>query len=89
MIEGLPWPAQVGVAGLGWFLFCVTMYGFITGRWLISRREADADRERIKTQDITIATLAKQNSVLLESALPTLNAFLTALQDAADLEERR
>jgi hypothetical protein len=40
MIEGIPWPAVTAASG-GWVLFGLCMYGFITGRWLVSRGETD------------------------------------------------
>lgn len=36
----LPWPAITAASG-GWLLFSLSMYGLLTGKWLVSRREAD------------------------------------------------
>ena len=57
MIEGLPWSAQIGVAGLGWALLGVMLWGFITGRWLVSRREADTYVARAEKAESNVEQL--------------------------------
>lgn len=88
MIESLPWPAQVGVAGLGWFVAFLFLYGLITGRWIVTRREADLAQKRVDAQDKIISEQAQQIGLLLNSAVPTVDAVLRALRDAADLGDR-
>lgn len=82
-MEAVPWP-QVGVAGLGWFIAGMCLWGLFTGRF-VTRREADLAADRIQAQDKIIAELTHQNGMLLNSAIPTVDAVLNALHEAADV----
>jgi hypothetical protein len=77
MIEGLPL-TNIGATGL----LTLVVLLMLTDR-LVWHKRLDALQKRIETQDKHIAELTKQNSVLLGSAVPTVNAVLSALQDAA------
>lgn len=56
MIEGIPWPQFTAAAG-GWFLLCLVLYGFVTGRWLVSRREADTYLSRAEKAEANVEKL--------------------------------
>jgi len=66
MFEGVPWP-QVTAASGGWLLFGLTMYGLITGRWFVTRREADTYIKRAEKaeagRDTLIGTVAEMTGV--------------------------
>lgn len=90
MIEGLPWTAEVGVAGLGWFLFTASMYGLITGRWLVSSREAETYLKRAEKAEANVeklvATVADLTAVSkLQKA--TIDAALHARHQEAQLAQ--
>lgn len=51
MIDGMPWPAQLGVAGGGWALSFLLLLNFANGRWFVSRREADIHIDRAQRQE--------------------------------------
>lgn len=80
-LEGLPWPAQVGVAGLGWMLAAALLYGLITGRWIVTRREADIYIKRAETAEANVERLSGQNAELIawaELGKATFTALRTA-----------
>jgi hypothetical protein len=85
-MESVPWLA-VTAAGGGWALFGSLAYLVITsifsGR-VISSREADAMQQRIDSQDKQIEDLTAMNNLLLREGLPTTNAVLDALRQAAE-----
>ena len=56
MIEGIPWPALTAASG-GWALFGLMATGLITGRWLVSRREADTYLQRAEKAEANVETL--------------------------------
>lgn len=78
MIEGLPL-TNIGATGL----LTLVVLLILTDR-LVWHRRLDTLSKRIEKQDELISELSKQNSVLLGSAVPTVNAVLSALQQAAD-----
>jgi hypothetical protein len=51
---------------------------------LVWHKRLDVLQKQIDTKDALIADLAKQNGLLLDSAIPTVNGVLTALQRAAE-----
>lgn len=59
---GLPWPSITAAAG-GWTLFGLTMIGLITGRWIVTRREADRV-ERMLIRDAEDAKKARDEAVV-------------------------
>lgn len=77
MIEALP---VVGIGQGGILLLVVWLV--LTDRLVPGRRLAALEK-RIETQDQTIRDLTAQNGLMLESAIPTVNSVLTALQAAA------
>ena len=85
MLEGLPWPAQLGVAALGWFLaaaVCVAVVrGFIRGE-LYPRATVEELQRRDAAKDKTIAELAATNKTLTESTA-LANAVMENLNRAA------
>ena len=68
-LEGLPWSA-ITAAGGGWALFGLTMFGLITGRWIVTRREADRVEKllekRAESAEKARDTAVEQNTILLE-----------------------
>lgn len=58
MLEGVPWQS-VTAAGGGWFLFGMVMMGQITGRWSVSRREADTYIARAEKAEANVDTLIR------------------------------
>lgn len=81
-----PWLALTAAGG-GWALFGSLSYLVITsifsGR-VISSREADAMQQRIDSQEKQIEELTAMNNLLLREGLPTTNAVLDALRQAAE-----
>jgi len=55
-LDGIPWPAVTAASG-GWMLFGLCMFGLITGRWLVTRREADTYIKRAETAEAERTTL--------------------------------
>jgi hypothetical protein len=51
---------------------------------LVWHKRLDILEKQIEAKDALIADLTKQNSLLLKSAVPTVNAVLGALHDAAE-----
>lgn len=77
MIEGLP---VIGLGQSGLILLVVLMV--LTDR-LVWHKRLDVLQQQIDTKDALIADLTKQNGLLLESAIPTVNGVLTALEQAS------
>lgn len=77
MIEGLP---VVGLTQSGIILLVVLMV--LTDR-LVPGRRLKVLQDRIDTQDALIASLTEQNTMMLNSAIPTVNTVLGALHQAA------
>ncbi|NUR07702.1 MAG: hypothetical protein HOQ45_11925 [Nocardioidaceae bacterium] len=61
MIEGLPWPAQLGVAGLGWAITGYFIWSLFTGR-VVTRREADVYLTRAEKAETNLSTLISTNA---------------------------
>lgn len=76
MIDGLP-VANVGATGL----LALVVLLVLTDR-LVWYKRLRVLEKRIEKQDLVIADLAKQNTALLGSAIPTVNTVLNALHDA-------
>lgn len=55
-LDDVPWPAITAASG-GWMLFGLCMFGLITGRWLVTRREADSYIKRAETAEAERTTL--------------------------------
>lgn len=85
-MESLPWPT-ITVAGGGWTLFgllaWLVMRKLVSGD-LLTRREGDAKDDEIKALRQSNHELLEQNGLMLREALPTTNAVLTALREAAE-----
>ena len=81
MIEGLP---LVGI-GQGALLSLVVLL-ILTDR-LVWHKRLDVLVKQIETKDALIADLTQQNTMLLGSAVPTVNAVLGALHQAAGDKE--
>ena len=82
MIEGLP----IGDISLGG-LVTLTVLMILTDR-LVWHKRIDVLQKQIDTKDALIDDLTKQNNMLLGSAIPTVNAVLGALHQAAGSEDR-
>ena len=78
MLEGLPL-GNIGATGL----LTLVVLLILTDR-LVWHERLDALQKQIEAKDSLISELSKQNSMLLGSAVPTVNAVLSALQDAAE-----
>lgn len=80
MIDGLPIVAM----GPGALLSLVVLL-VLTDR-LVWYKRLRVLEQRIAAQDELIGNLSRQNSMLLGSAIPTVNSVLTALHQAAEGE---
>lgn len=80
MIDGLPM-VNVGATGL----LAIVVLLVLTDR-LVWYKRLRVLEERISAQDELIGSLTRQNSMLLGSAIPTVNSVLTALHQAAEGE---
>ena len=73
--------------GSGWALVALFVIMLFRGQ-IVTRREHEnavaALREQVATLTETSKHLAEQNSVMLGSAMPTVNSVLTALHQAAE-----
>lgn len=89
MFEGLPWPAITAASG-GWILLAACVYGLISGRWVVSRREANISEHRAnkaetraeKAEALNVE-LTRQNGTLMESS-EIANTVMRALRDEID-----
>lgn len=77
MIDGLP---ILGI-GQGSVLLLVVLM-VLTDR-LVWHKRLDVLQRQIDTKDALIKDLTEQNGTMLNSAIPTVNAVLGALHDAA------
>lgn len=80
MIDGL---SVIGLSQSG--LLAMVFLSVLTDR-LVWRGRLVELRKQVEKKDELIAELTKQNSLLLESSVPTVNAVLTALHRAAEDE---
>ena len=78
MIDGLPIVAMGPSA-----LLSIVVLLVLTDR-LVWYKRLRVLEERISSQDELIGNLTRQNSMLLGSAIPTVNSVLTALHQAAE-----
>lgn len=77
MIEGLP-ILDIGQSAL----LSIVFLAVLTDR-LVWHKRLEVLQKQIETKDEHIADLTKQNTMLLQSAIPTVNSVLTALHEAA------
>lgn len=77
MIEGIP-ILDVGQSGLLALVFVLVL----TDR-LVWHKRLEVLQKQIEAKDAELAEVVKQNGVLLNSAIPTVNTVLTALHQAA------
>lgn len=77
MIEGLP-IVDVGAPAL----VALVVLMILTDR-LVWHKRLDVLTKQIATKDSLIEELSKQNTMLLGSAVPTVNAVMGALREAA------
>lgn len=77
MIEGVPVVAFAPEALLGFTVLLV-----LTDK-LVWHARLKVLQKRIETQDQVIASLTEQNTMMLNSAMPTVDAVLRALGEAA------
>ena len=82
MIEGLP----IGDISLGGLVTLIVLM-ILTDR-LVWHKRLDVLQKQIDTKDALIDDLTRQNNMLLGSAIPTVNAVLGALHQAAGSEDR-
>lgn len=85
-MDALPWPAITAASG-GWVLFGATAWlvlrKIIRGD-LVPSREVDAKDRQIAFLQAANGEQAKQLNLVLSEAMPTTNAVLRALRDAAE-----
>ena len=81
MIEGLPLVDVGAPAFVGLIVLMV-----LTDR-LVWHKRLDVLNKQIEAKDALIDELSKQNTMLLGSALPTVNAVMGALREAAGEKE--
>lgn len=67
MIDGIPWQT-IGGAGLGWALAGAMLYGLISGKWFVTRREADMYVQRAEKAETAMAKVNDQNAELIATA---------------------
>lgn len=89
----MPWQALTG-AGAGWALLAVFLYGLITGRWIVSRREADTYLQRAEKAEANVeklvATVAdltavsKLQKAVIDAGLRARREQVDALAEAGD-----
>lgn len=72
----------LGAIGQGGLITFVVLL-VLTDR-LVWHRRLDVLEERVQAQDAIIATLTQQNTLLVQSAIPTVNSVLSALHRAAE-----
>lgn len=77
MIEGIPL-VDLGQGAL----LALTILFILTDR-LVWHKRLDVLQRQVDTKDEVIADLTQQNKIMLESAIPTVNAVLGALHTAA------
>jgi hypothetical protein len=77
MIEGIPL-IDVGAPAL----VALIVLMILTDR-LVWHKRLDVLQRQIETKDALIANLTEQNKIMLDSAIPTVNAVLGALHAAA------
>lgn len=86
MIENLPWPAITAATG-GWALFgwlAWRVLARLTNGDLVTRREVNAKDQEISALRSANLEQGKQLSLVLGEAMPTTNAVLRALHQAAE-----
>lgn len=77
LIADLPL-VNIGQSGL-----LATVVLLVLSDRLVWHKRLDVLQKQIETKDALIEDLTKQNSMLLGSAIPTVNAVLNALNEAA------
>lgn len=77
MLDGIP-ILDIGQSGLLAFVILLVL----TDR-LVWHKRLEVLQRQIETKDKLIADLTGQNTMLLKSAVPTVNAVLGALHEAA------
>lgn len=77
MIEGVP------LVDLGQGALLTLVILFVLTDRLVWHKRLDVLQRQVDTKDALIADLNQQNKLLLDSAIPTVNAVLGALHDAA------
>jgi len=83
MIDGLP-VVNLGATGL----LALVVLLVLTDR-LVWYKRLRVIEDQLATERELNVELTKQNSMLLGSAIPTVNAVLTALHQAAESDDRR
>ena len=81
MIEGLP-IMDIGAPAIVTLVVLLVL----TDR-LVWHKRLDVLTKQIEAKDAVIDELSKQNTMLLGSALPTVNAVMSALREAAGEKE--
>lgn len=67
LIDGIPWQGLTAAGG-GWLLLGLAIYGLLSGRWFVSRREADIYLKRAEKAEAAIGQINDQNSELIATA---------------------
>lgn len=85
MLEGMPWPAQIGVAALGWVAFVTAVLwivrAFIKGD-IYPRSTVEQQERRNQAQEQTINELTS-TVVTLEKGAKLANTLMETLNEAA------
>lgn len=86
-MEGLPWPTITAASG-GWALLGILLFGLISGRWIVSRREADSYLSRAEKAEANVETLvatvadltavSKLQKAVIDANLETAHQVRTA-----------
>ena len=80
-METIPWLSITAASG-GWTLFGLAGAGLMTGmlspKWVVTLMQ-----KRIESLEAENKLLIEQNALLLREGLPTTNAVLDALREAA------
>ena len=83
MIDGMPWAAQLGVAGGGWALSFYFVWMIFTGR-AATGREVREKNGRIEFLQRAVDERDKQVSLLMGETVPVTSTVLSALHRAVE-----
>lgn len=84
-MDGLPWPTITAASG-GWVLIGIAVVMLLTGRGIVSSREAASYLKRAETAEKNVAALT-QTLAELTAVGKLQKALVVAKQQAAEVED--